>query len=60
MKNKISPPQAVFFIIQSQIGVGILALPHLLMNDMGHDGWMAIILACFFIQIINTIFIYII
>ncbi|KKD41229.1 endospore germination permease [Bacillus sp. FSL L8-0167] len=60
MKNKISPPQAVFFIIQSQIGVGILALPHLLMKDMGHDGWMAIILACFFIQIINTIFLYII
>ncbi|MEH7724481.1 GerAB/ArcD/ProY family transporter, partial [Bacillus altitudinis] len=57
MKNKISPSQAVFFIIQSQIGVGILALPHLLMKDMGHDGWMAIILACFFIQIINTIFI---
>ncbi|AOZ89088.1 spore gernimation protein [Bacillus xiamenensis] len=60
MKNKISPPQAVFFIIQSQIGVGILALPNLLMKDMGHDGWMAIILACFFIQIINTIFLYII
>ncbi|MEC4587298.1 endospore germination permease [Bacillus safensis] len=60
MKNKISPPQAVFFIIQSQIGVGILALPHLLMKDMGHDGWIAIILACFFIQIINTIFLYII
>lgn len=27
---------------------------------MGHDGWMAIILAGVFIQIINTIFIYII
>ncbi|MCM2989542.1 spore germination protein [Bacillus safensis] len=60
MKNKLSPPQAVCFIVQSQIGVGILALPHLLMKDMGHDGWMAIILACFFIQIINTIFLYII
>ncbi|HBU92150.1 endospore germination permease [Bacillus sp. FSL K6-3312] len=60
MKNKISPSQAVFFLIQSQIGVGILALPHLLMKDMGHDGWMAIILAGVFIQIINTIFIYII
>ncbi|MFP3419302.1 endospore germination permease [Bacillus sp. SIMBA_154] len=60
MNNKISPPQAVFFIIQSQIGVGILALPHLLMKDMGHDGWMTIILAGLFIQIINTIFIYII
>ena len=60
MKNKISPPQAVFFIIQSQIGVGILALPHLLMKDMGHDGWMVIIFACVFIQIINTIFLYII
>ncbi|WP_144485531.1 GerAB/ArcD/ProY family transporter [Bacillus pumilus] len=60
MENKISPPQAAFFIIQSQIGVGVLALPHFLMKDMGHDGWMAIIVACFFIQIINTIFIYII
>ncbi|OLP66725.1 hypothetical protein BACPU_00840 [Bacillus pumilus] len=60
MKNKISSSQAVFFLIQSQIGVGVLALPHLLMKDMGHDGWMAIILACFFIQFINTIFIYII
>ncbi|MGE6630289.1 GerAB/ArcD/ProY family transporter [Bacillus sp. NPDC077027] len=60
MKNKLSPLQAVFFIIQSQIGVGVLSLPHLLMKDMGHDGWVAIILGGFFIQIFNTIFLYII
>ncbi|MFS0654143.1 GerAB/ArcD/ProY family transporter [Bacillus sp. 179-C3.3 HS] len=60
MKNKISASQAAFFIIQSQIGIGILALPHFLMKDMGHDGWMAIILAGILIQIFNTIFLYII
>ncbi|WHF26658.1 endospore germination permease [Bacillus altitudinis] len=57
-KIELSPSQAVFFIIQSQIGVGILSLPHSLMRDMGHDGWFAILLACLFIQIFNTIFIF--
>lgn len=42
--KKISPLQGVFFINQTQISIGILALPHLLMMKSGSSGWISILL----------------
>jgi spore germination protein (amino acid permease) len=34
-----------FFIIQAQIGIGILGLPYILYNDVQQDGWMSLLVA---------------
>jgi spore germination protein (amino acid permease) len=44
-KNKITNNQLVFMIIQAQIGVGILSLPHDVAVAAKQDGWMSTLLA---------------
>jgi spore germination protein (amino acid permease) len=43
--NEISPGQVFIFVVSGQIGFGILSMASTLAEDVGHDGWIAIILA---------------
>lgn len=43
--NKISNKQLVFLIIQAQIGVGILSLPHQIALVAKQDGWISTLIA---------------
>jgi spore germination protein (amino acid permease) len=44
-KNKITSKQLATLIISSQIGVGILTLPPVLAEKVGHDGWISVLLS---------------
>jgi|GEM_PF-908528 len=43
--NEISAGQLFVFIISGQIGFGILSMASTLAEDVGHDGWITIIIA---------------
>lgn len=50
-KQTISMAQFTFFIIQTQVGVGILSLPFAIFNGGAKtDGWISVLLAGLFIQ----------
>lgn len=54
MKNnskKISPAQLFFFIVQTQIGVGILSLPYTMASASKIDGWISLIFGGIVVQI---------
>lgn len=51
-KNNITPNQLVFMIIQAQIGVGILSLPHDVALVAKQDSWISTLLAGVFTQVI--------
>jgi spore germination protein (amino acid permease) len=44
-KNKITSKQLATLLISSQIGVGILTLPPVLAEKVGHDGWITVLLS---------------
>ncbi|TMW73905.1 GerAB/ArcD/ProY family transporter [Alteribacter natronophilus] len=52
VKMKISHPQLFFFIVQTQIGVGILSLSFSVHEEAGWDGWMSVFLGGIGIQLI--------
>ncbi|PEL08105.1 GerAB/ArcD/ProY family transporter [Bacillus sp. AFS017336] len=54
--NSISKLQLYFFIIQSQIGIGLLALPNAVETTAKGDGWISTLIAGLAVQI--TIIIY--
>lgn len=43
--NEISAGQVFIFVVSAQIGFGILSMASTLAEDVGHDGWIAILLA---------------
>jgi spore germination protein (amino acid permease) len=43
--NEISSNQVFIFVVSGQIGFGILSMASTLAEDVGHDGWIAIVLA---------------
>jgi spore germination protein (amino acid permease) len=43
--NEISSGQVFIFVVSAQIGFGILSMASTLAEDIGHDGWIAIVLA---------------
>ncbi|AZV60437.1 GerAB/ArcD/ProY family transporter [Peribacillus frigoritolerans] len=51
-ESSISKTQLFFMIIQSQIGVGILSLPHDVSLISKNDGWISILIAGLIIQVI--------
>ncbi|MDY7221216.1 GerAB/ArcD/ProY family transporter [Halalkalibacterium halodurans] len=55
-KNNISTVQLLFIIIQVQIGVGILWLPHEVALVSKHDGWISVFIGGWVIQIFVFIF----
>ncbi|MGX6445099.1 GerAB/ArcD/ProY family transporter [Neobacillus sp. K501] len=50
--NNVSNKQLVFFIIQAQIGVGILSLPHDVALIAKQDSWISTLIAGVFSQVI--------
>ncbi|ATX84917.1 hypothetical protein CU084_18950 [Bacillus velezensis] len=54
--KKISRLQGVFFINQTQISIGILALPHLLMMRSGSSGWISILLTGLLVQLTFSLY----
>ncbi|MEH7451067.1 GerAB/ArcD/ProY family transporter [Gottfriedia acidiceleris] len=54
--NSISKLQLYFFIIQSQIGIGLLALPNVVQSTAKGDGWISTLIAGVSVQI--TLIIY--
>lgn len=44
-KHEITSVQLMAFIVSGQIGIGILTLPSILAQKVGHDGWISIICA---------------
>jgi spore germination protein (amino acid permease) len=54
-KNKVTNIQLVFMIIQAQIGVGILSLPHDVALVAKQDGWISTLLAGVISQMIILI-----
>ncbi|WJE16703.1 endospore germination permease [Halobacillus sp. ACCC02827] len=51
-EQKLSQRQFFFMIIQTQIGVGVLSVPHELHNAAKQDGWISLIIAAILIQIV--------
>lgn len=43
--NEISSGQVFIFVVSGQIGFGILSMASTLAEDVGHDGWIAIVIA---------------
>ncbi|MDT8717994.1 GerAB/ArcD/ProY family transporter [Clostridium sp. 19966] len=43
--NQITSKQLISFIISSQIGLGIITLPSILAKEIGHDGWISVLLS---------------
>jgi len=44
-RNLINSKQLMVLIISSTAGVGIISLPYLLVQEVGHNGWIAILLS---------------
>lgn len=42
-KQEITSVQLMAFIVSAQIGIGILTLPSILTQNVGHDGWISIL-----------------
>jgi spore germination protein (amino acid permease) len=57
IKNKITLMQYIFLIHGVQMGVGVLTLPRELAEKSGTDGWIAIIICCFFSTMASLIII---
>ncbi|MBP0723650.1 GerAB/ArcD/ProY family transporter [Bacillus sp. RG28] len=54
-KSRISQGQLMFFVIQSQVGVGILSLPNKLQATAKGAGWISSIIAGLVVQVIILI-----
>ncbi|WZY01021.1 GerAB/ArcD/ProY family transporter [Bacillus sp. FSL W7-1360] len=52
LKQKVKASHVFFLIIHTQIGVGVLSLPYTLSQASGADGWMSLILAGVWIQLL--------
>src|SRR4051812_44253866 len=51
-KNKITQGQFMLFIVQTQIGIGILSLPHLVQIPAKGGAWISILIAGLISQLI--------
>jgi spore germination protein (amino acid permease) len=55
MKNKaesITKYQLLYMILQTQIGVGVLSLPHSVNKAAGSDGWISVLIAGVLVQLL--------
>ncbi|GGI15905.1 GerAB/ArcD/ProY family transporter [Gottfriedia solisilvae] len=55
-KNSITKFQLFFFLIQSQVGIGLLSLPNVVQATAKGDGWISTILAGVIVQIMLIIY----
>lgn len=54
-KSRITQGQFMFFVIQSQVGVGILALPHKVQASAKGGGWISVLIAGAAVQVVILI-----
>jgi spore germination protein (amino acid permease) len=54
-KSRISQGQLMFFILQSQVGVGILSLPNKMQAGAKGGGWISVLIAGIAVQVIILI-----
>ncbi|WP_016739688.1 MULTISPECIES: GerAB/ArcD/ProY family transporter [Bacillales] len=54
-QNSITQGQLMFFVIQSQVGVGILTLPHKMQAAAKGGGWISTLIAGFAVQVVILI-----
>ncbi|MCZ8510931.1 endospore germination permease [Paenibacillus filicis] len=54
-KSKITQGQLMFFVVQSQVGVGILSLPHKMQAITKGGGWISTLIAGLAVQVIILI-----
>lgn len=52
----ISKSQLFFFLVQSQLGIGLLSLPNTVQSSAKGDGWISVLLAGVFVQFILLIY----
>lgn len=57
-KSYLTQRQLLFLMIHTPIGVGILALPYTILEKASTDGWISIIIAGVFVQILLIIYLY--
>lgn len=58
IKGQLTSAQVFFLIVLTQVGFGILSLPHLLHNTANKDGWISILLAGICIQLLLLVYWY--
>ena len=56
--NQITLSQLFFFMLHAQIGLSVLSLPHDLSNNVGHDGWISVIVSAIFVQLLLFLYYY--
>ena len=56
MTNKITKFQLFFILIQCQIGVGLLSLPHAVQETAKGDGWISTLIAGVVVQVMLVIY----
>lgn len=58
--NQITQSQFFFFLIHAQVGLTILGLPKLVGESAGHDGWISILIAGVYVQLLVFLYYFII
>lgn len=53
--NSISVGQLAIFVLQTQIGIGILSLPYAVFKVAGSDGWMSVLIGGLFVQVMIVV-----
>lgn len=54
--NQITQGQALFLIVQTQMGIGVLSLPYTIQKHAGRDGWISILVAGLFVQLLLFVY----
>lgn len=57
---QLSKLQLYCYLLHAQIGIAFLLIPHVLGEEAGHDGWISVIIAGIFIQLLGFLYYYII
>ncbi|MCA0148017.1 MULTISPECIES: GerAB/ArcD/ProY family transporter [Rossellomorea] len=56
IQTNLTSIQLIFFIIQTQIGVGVLGLPFSVFSVSKSDAWISVLLAGFIVQVLIVLF----
>ncbi|MBD1370767.1 endospore germination permease [Hazenella sp. IB182357] len=53
--NQISLMQYIFLLYKTQLGIGVFTLPRIVAEDVGHDGWISILLGYMLSNIVSIL-----
>ncbi|UZJ79884.1 GerAB/ArcD/ProY family transporter [Fictibacillus sp. KU28468] len=57
-EDNITSFQLIFFIVQAQVGVGILSMPYNIYTQAGHDSWISVLIGGCIVQVLLVLFWY--